>query len=77
MISHPKPGQRVQIHYRPGLRERMPHHGKIGTILFACRARRCRNHAVLLDDGWRVSVPSGQLRALRAATSRTEQHPPA
>jgi hypothetical protein len=60
VLVNPKLGSKVQVWYRAGLREIMPHHGKIGTVSVVCRGRP-RNHGVLLD-GVIVSVPCGNLR---------------
>lgn len=62
MISHPKPGERVRVHYNARVRAVMPHHGKLGTILFKAGGRRGRNHAVQIDGGPSVSIPAGNLR---------------
>ena len=62
MISHPQPGQRVQIHYNKAQAPKMPHHGKDGTVLFKAGDRRCRNHAIRFDDGAVCAVPAGNLR---------------
>lgn len=60
MILNPRPGQRVQVWYRAGLRDVMPYHGKIGTVAVVCRGRP-RNHGVLID-GEVIAVPCGNLR---------------
>lgn len=64
MISAPRIGQRVRIHYRQTVAPHMPHHGATGTVAVAGR-RRPRNHAVQLDDGPLVIVPAGNLRAVK------------
>lgn len=61
MISHPKPGQRVRIHYNAKLAPLMPHHGRHGTVLFKARGGRARNHAVQIDGGPAVAIPAGNL----------------
>ncbi len=66
MISHPKPGQRVRIHYNARLAQFMPHHGQEGTVLFKAGGRRCRNHAVWIDRGPVVAIPAGNLSVPKA-----------
>lgn len=60
MLSNPKPGQRVVLHYRESARARMPH-GAAGVVEVAGNSRP-RNHLVRLDDGRAVVVPAGNLR---------------
>jgi len=60
MLSNPKPGQRVVLHYRASARGRMPH-GARGVVEVPGNARP-RNHLVRLDDGRVVVVPAGNLR---------------
>lgn len=60
MLSNPKPGDRVRIRYRKGVRETMPWHDQVGVVVIACRARRCRNHAVQIGTAV-VAVPAGNL----------------
>ncbi len=76
MISHPKPGQCVRVHYNAGLAPRMPHHGKLGTVLFKAGGRRCRNHAILIDDGPSVVIPAGNLVPADAERSRNPSKMP-
>lgn len=60
MISHPTPGQSVQLWYNPRLARYARLHGKVGTVVV--RARRSpRNHGVVVD-GVLYVVPAGQLR---------------
>ncbi len=61
MISNPNKGQRVQVWYRAGMRDWMPLHGKIGEVEIVCKARKARNHGVLID-GKVYAVPCGNLR---------------
>jgi len=72
MIFHPKPGQRVRLHYRrdlpePWARAMYPHQGKCGQVLVAGRGPGPRNALVLLEDGTAVTVPRGNLQ--RCATA--------
>jgi hypothetical protein len=60
VVSNPKPGQRVQVWYRKGLRDYMPHHGRLGTVAVVSKGRP-RNHGVLID-GRMVVIPCGNLR---------------
>lgn len=39
MLSHPKPGQRVRIHYAKLRAALMPYHGKIGVVRIESLAR--------------------------------------
>ena len=66
MISRPKVGMQVRIHYRADVAGHMPYHGSTGTVLLAARARP-RNHAVQLDGELVVIVvPAGNLRRREA-----------
>jgi hypothetical protein len=60
MISCPRPGQVVQVHYRKSVAPFMPHHGRRGTVVISGRGKP-RNHLVDLD-GERVVVNAGHLR---------------
>ncbi len=60
MLSNPKPGRRIVLHYRASARGRMPH-GERGVVEVTGNARP-RNHLVRLDDGRAVVVPAGNLR---------------
>lgn len=67
MISNPRPGQRVRLHYRASLAAVMPYHGRTGTVVIVCKSPTCRNHGVRLDGcGTVVVVPTGNL--VRATT---------
>lgn len=59
MLSSPKAGQRVRLHYAARWRPFTPH-GETGTVETAGRGRP-RNHLVRLDDGRRLIVPAGNL----------------
>lgn len=63
MLANPQPGARVRVHYRKAIAEIMPHHGKTGTVVVACKGRP-RNHGVLLDDGTLTAIPCGNLAKL-------------
>lgn len=62
MIYRPRPGQRVQLRYRPSLREYTGLHLATGTVVVAgAPGGGPINALVALDDGRRVVVPRGQL----------------
>lgn len=70
MLANPKVGRRVRIHYRKAIAAVMPLHGRLGTVAIACRGPGPRNHGVELDGveldgGGVVSVPCGNLMAIR------------
>lgn len=65
MLSNPKPGARVRIRYRAGVRERMPWHNAVGTVEIVCR-KRPRNHGIRIGETL-VSVPAGNLNAESSA----------
>lgn len=56
MIWHPKPGQRVRLHYAHSF---LPFHGQCGAVILS-GGRPC-NVLVLLDSGVRLIVPRGNL----------------
>ena len=60
MLSHPRPGQRVRLHYAARTIANRPHHGKLATVLIASKGRP-RNHLVETDDGVKLIVPAGNL----------------
>jgi len=62
MMANPRLGQTVQIWYKKSLADWFPLHGKIGTVVIVCKARKCRNHGVLVE-GRMYAVPCGNLRA--------------
>ena len=62
MLVHPKAGQRVELRYRPSMREWGGLHGARGTVEIVAKGPGPRNHQVLLDYGRRVAVPCGNLR---------------
>jgi hypothetical protein len=65
MLSNPKPGTRVRLHYAGRWfrhpRFRALYQGAHGTVLARATGRKPKNHLVRLDDGTLVSVPGGQL----------------
>lgn len=58
MISYPKPGDRVELHYRDHSFFR---HLQVGEILIPGKGPGPINHLVLLDNGEKVVVPRGNL----------------
>lgn len=61
MLSSPRPGTRVVIHYAAARAAGMPLHGRTGVVVAPGRGRP-RNHLVRLDGGPLVVVPAGNLR---------------
>lgn len=61
MMTAPRIGQRVQIHYRASMRDEAPHHGECGNVT-VCGRKKPRNHRVRLDSGIEVVVPYGNLK---------------
>ena len=61
MIFHPRPGQPVELHYRPSLRAYVGLHLAHGTVVVAGSGRGPINALVVLDSGRRVVIPRGQL----------------
>lgn len=60
MLSNPRVGDRVRLHYRKRVGEFMPWHGATAVVVVAGRARP-RNHLVRIDAGPLVVVPAGNL----------------
>ena len=60
MISNPRVGQSVQVHYAAKSAPHMPYHGRIGTVRIACKGKP-RNHGVEID-GRVIAFPCGNLR---------------
>lgn len=59
MISSPRPGQRVRVHYAASYARLMPWHGRDALVVISGRGRP-RNH--LVDaEGHMVVVPCGNL----------------
>jgi hypothetical protein len=59
MISSPRPGQRVRIHYAAAYAPCMPWHGRDALVVISGRGRP-RNHLVDVS-GHRIVVPCGNL----------------
>ena len=68
MIFHPRPGQRVRIHYAKRSASIMPHHGKVGIVLIVSRGPGPRNVGVEID-AQTVVFPRGNLVAVEGATT--------
>ncbi len=71
MIFWPRLGQIVRLHYRKAGRSactdrrKVTYHGRVGVVVRAARGRGPRNVEVLFREGGRVTVPRGNLVALR------------
>jgi len=61
MISSPRPGQRVRVHYAAAYAPWMPWYGRDAIVVISGRGRP-RNHLVSID-GRMVVVPCGNLVA--------------
>ena len=68
MIFHPRPGQRVRIHYAKRSASIMPYHGKAGVVRIVCSGPGPRNVGVEID-GQTVVVPRGNLVAVEGAAT--------
>jgi len=60
MMTAPRTGQRVRLHYAASYAHMMPYHGRHGVVVVSGRGKP-RNHAVRLDNGELVIVPCGNL----------------
>lgn len=60
MLSNPRVGDRVRVHYRKRVGNFMPWHGRTGVVVVPGRAKP-RNHLVRIDAGPLVVVPAGNL----------------
>lgn len=60
MLTNPRPGQRVRLHYAAAKRPYFPYHGRTGAVVVGGRGKP-RNHLVRLDGGPLVVVPGGNL----------------
>ena len=63
MIFHPRPGQRVRVHYAKGAAATMPYHGRVAVVRTVANGPGPRNVGVEID-GHLVTVPRGNLRAI-------------
>jgi len=63
VIFHPRPGQRVRIHYAKRSASVMPHHGMTGVVRSVGRGPGPRNIGVEID-GRTVVIPRGNLVAI-------------
>ena len=66
MISNPRIGQLVQLHYAKKRVPFAPYHGRQGIVVM-CGKGRPRNHGVLID-GELVCVPCGQLNRVKESS---------
>ena len=62
MLSNPRPGLEVRLHYRASLRPFAPWHGRRGIVRIAGKGKP-RNHVIEID-GRLIVVPCGHLRSL-------------
>lgn len=60
MVSNPQRGDRVVVRYKRALKGWFPLEGRVGVVMIVCRAKRCRNHGVLID-GRVYAIPAGNL----------------
>ncbi len=60
MISNPQKGTSVVVRYKKSLKHWFPLEGKTGVVVIVCKAKRCRNHGVLID-GQMYAIPCGNL----------------
>lgn len=76
MLTCPRVGQRVVLHYNQRLARSgaVPHHGKVGTVAIRSTRGKPRNHLVRLDDGGLVVVPCGNLRPAPEPDAHGQQH---
>jgi hypothetical protein len=68
MISNPRIGQRVRLHYAAKWRPFAPHHGREGIVVARSRGPGPRNHVVNVD-GVLVCIPCGQLQPVKIETA--------
>lgn len=59
MLSNPRIGQRVRVHYAKHYCDMMPLHGKVGIVRVRATGRP-RNHGIEID-GHLFTVPAGNL----------------
>lgn len=60
MVSNPRQGVVVIVRYKKCLKSWFPLEGKSGTVEVVCKARRCRNHGVMVE-GILYAIPCGNL----------------
>ncbi len=70
MVSNPRKDDLVIVRYKKSLKSWFPLEGKTGTIAIACKARRCRNHGVIVD-GQLYAIPCGNLFPLKKRSKQT------
>lgn len=70
MVSNPRKGDLVVVRYKKSLKSWFPLEGKTGTIDVVCKARRCRNHGVVID-GSLYAIPCGNLFQFKQEPSST------
>jgi len=68
MIFHPRPGQRVRVHYAKRSASVMPHHGAAGVVRIVSRGPGPRNVGVEVN-GRVVVIPRGNLVAVEEGVS--------
>lgn len=71
MIFHPKPGERVRVHYAKAAADRMPFHGRTGVVRIVAKGPGPRNVGVEID-GRIVVIPRGNLVAEEMASGSSE-----
>lgn len=60
MLSYPRIGQPVRVHYRRELAAFMPLHGQVGVVVARAKGPGPRNHAVVIR-GTEYFIPCGNL----------------
>lgn len=61
MLSSPRIGQRVQVHYAKSRAHYFPYHDMEGVVVIRAKGPGPRNHAVRLCGGTVTVVPAGNL----------------
>lgn len=67
MYANPKPGDLVRVLYGKRYRHMMPYQGREGVICIVCKAKRCRNHGVMIGRKL-VVIPCGNLFKIKEPT---------